>query len=115
MGVMKETKDRIPYSNDFACADRLRLFHEKGNKNIYSVKVCYSMGPDYNPTRRKELHMDYGTFALALERFRCEISADYIRPAKWRMDNIYVVVMTYCGTKLVNEEVMFDKFSRIGI
>ena len=50
--------------------------------------------------------MDYGSFMLAHERYNIEIDPNCSAPFGWHMDEIKIVLMTYNGTELVNEDVM---------
>ena len=50
--------------------------------------------------------MDYGNFKLAHDRYNIETSSNCPAPSNWSLDEIKIVLMTYKGTKLVNEDVM---------
>ena len=99
----------IPYFNDVSCRDRLTLFHNKGYRNIYSVRVSYirpnGKKAGGSPIGHKMLHMDYGTYGLALDRYNIETSTDYL-PSKWSLREISIVAMTYKDTKLVHEDTL---------
>lgn len=50
--------------------------------------------------------MDYGNFKLAHDRYNIETSSDCPGPLGWFLDGIKIVLMTYNGTELVNEDVI---------
>ena len=97
----------IPYSDDVACLRALKKSHKRGYRNIFSVRISY-VQPDKagHPIKRKEYRMDYGNFKLAHDRYNIETSSNCPGPTKWSLDEIKIVLMTYKGTKLVNEDVM---------
>ena len=57
------------------------------------------------PIGHKMLHMDYGTYELARDRYNIETSTDYL-PSKWSLREISIVAMTYKDTKLVYEDTL---------
>lgn len=100
----------IPYSDDVACLPVLKKFHRNGYRNIFSVRISYvrpeNDGHRRRCLKRKEYRMDYGSFMLANERYNIEIGPNCSAPFGWHMDEIKMVLMTYNGTELVNEDVM---------
>ena len=105
----------IPYSDDVACLRALKKCHKRGYRNIFSVRISYvqpdmdghvQLDKDGHPIKHKEYRMDYGNFKLAHDRYNIETSSDCPGPTKWSLDEIKIVLMTYKGTKLVNEDVM---------
>jgi hypothetical protein len=97
----------IPYSDDVACLRALKKSHKRGYRNIYSVRISY-VRPDAegHSLKRKEYRMDYGRYKLAHDRYNIETSFHCQGPKEWSLDEIKIVIMTYKGTKLVNEDVM---------
>jgi len=97
----------IPYSDDVACLRALKKSHKRGYRNIFSVRISYVQpDKDGHPIKSKEYRMDYGNFKLAHDRYNIETSSHCPGPLKWSLDEIKIVLMTYKGTKLVNEDVM---------
>ena len=85
----------------------MKKCHKRGYRNIFSVRISY-VRPDMDghPIKSREYRMDYGNFKLAHDRYNIETSSNCPGPLKWRLDEIKIVLMTYNGTKLVNDDVM---------
>ena len=99
-GIAIDQHRGLVYSDDVAC--RIKKFHDKGVRNIYSVVMTYLV----KTTKRNHvIRMDYGKFHQAQGRFLIETSYE-ARPSKMNLKEIKLLVSTFNGTKLVNEDVL---------
>ena len=108
MGVMKKTACRevaiepnrgVVFYDDTAC--RLKNYHDKGVRNIYSVVLTYAV-PNHG---KKVMRLDYGKFHQAQMRFYTETSTEE-RPTKMKLNSIKLLVETFKGTKKINSDVL---------
>lgn len=90
----------LVYFDDVAC--RIKKFHGKGVRNLYSVVMTYLVK---TTKRNYVIRMDYGKFHQAQGRFLIETSYDGC-PSKMNLKEIKLLVSTFDGTKLVNEDVL---------
>lgn len=99
-GVVVEPHRGVVYFDDSAC--RVKKFHDRGCRNVYSVVLTY-----YVPAlaRKKVIRLDYGQFHQAHGRYFIETSRDYA-PSKMEIKEIRLLVSTFQGTKLLNEDVL---------
>jgi hypothetical protein len=99
-GVAIDPHRGLVYSDDVCC--HLKKFHSKGVRNIYSVVMTYLV----KATRRqKVIRLDYGKFHQARGRFLIETGTEE-HPTAMTIKEIKLLVSTFNGTKLVNEDVL---------
>lgn len=101
-GVVVDSHRGLVYFDDVAC--RIKQFHDKGVRNLYSVVMTYALRGK-EKVRAKTIRMDYGNFYQAQGRFRIETSSE-VKPSKMVLKDIRMTVSTFDGRKLVNEEVL---------
>ena len=99
-GVSIEPHRGIVYYDDSAC--RIKKFHDKGYRNVYSVVLTYHVPA---LAKRKIIRMDYGQFHQAQGRFIIETGND-CAPCKMNIKEIRLLVSTFRGTKLINEDIL---------
>jgi hypothetical protein len=99
-GVVVDPHRGIVYFDDSAC--RIKKYHNKGYRNIYSVILTY-----YAPmlARKKVIRLDYGQFHQAHGRYFIETGND-CSPNRMSIREIRLLVSTFHGTKLINEDVL---------
>ena len=98
--VVVDSSKGIVYYDDSAC--RIKKFHDKGYRNIYSVVLTYHVPA---LAKRKIIRMDYGQFHQAHGRYCIETSKEY-SPSKMNIKEIRLLVSTFNGTKLINEDIL---------
>ena len=98
--VVVDSHRGIVYYDDSAC--RIKKFHDKGYRNIYSVVLTYHVPA---LAKRKIIRMDYGQFHQAQGRYYIETSKEY-SPSKMTIKEIRLLVSTFNGTKLINEDIL---------
>lgn len=118
MGVMNNKG--IPYSDDLDCSQRLVKYHTTGYKNIYSLRIVYIVTSrnGQNGSRKKKkqnvkqrvIRLDYGNYSAAITRFRLEGFMDNKSPTRMKPERMDIVIETYNGEELVNEELMISRF-----
>ena len=108
----------IPYSDDLDCSQRLVKHHTTGYKNIYSLRIVYivtSRGGQNGSRKKKRkmkqrvIRLDYGNYSAAISRFRLEGFMDK-SPTRMKPERMDIVIETYNGEELVNEELMISRF-----
>ena len=99
-GVVVDSHRGIVYFDDSAC--RIKKYHNKGYRNIYSVILTY-----YAPmlAKKKVIRLDYGQFHQAQGRYFIETSTE-CAPNRMSIREIRLLVSTFHGTKLINEDVL---------
>ena len=100
-GIVVDSHKGIIYFDDFAC--RIKKYHNKGYKNVYSVILTYDT--QALAKNKKVIRLDYGQFYQAQGRYLIETSNDY-KPSKMKIKEIRLLVSTFKGTKLINEDVL---------
>lgn len=98
--IVVDSHKGIIYFGDFAC--RIKKYHNEGYRNVYSVILTY-----YVPAlaKKKVIRLDYGQFRQAQARYFIETNTS-CAPSKMRIKEIRLLVSTFQGTKLINEDVL---------
>lgn len=99
-GIDIDSHRGIIYFDDSAC--RFKKYHNKGYRNIYSVVLTYHIPA---LAKRKIIRLDYGQFHQAQRRYYIETSNN-CTPCKMNVKEIRMLVSTFKGTKLINEDVL---------
>ena len=99
-GIVVDSHRGIIYFDDSAC--RIKKYHNEGYRNVYSVILTY-----YAPmlAKNKIIRLDYGQFYQAQERYSMETNNNCV-PHKMNIKEIRLLVSTFNGTKLINEDVL---------
>lgn len=97
--VVVDPHNGVVFYDDISC--KIRKFHNKNFKNIYSVIVKYHV-PALN--KDKVLRMDYGQFNLAQNRFYIETDTQYPHPKQMDIKEVNLLVSTFKGNKLLYED-----------
>lgn len=97
--VAIEPNRGVVFYDDTAC--RLKKYHGKGVRNIYSVVLTYSV-PNHG---KKVMRLDYGKFHQAQLRFYTETGTEE-RPTKMKLSSVKMLVETFKGTKKINSDVL---------
>ena len=97
--VILDSHNGVVFFDDISC--KIKKFHNKDFKNIYSVVVKYHV-----PTLNKDkiFRMDYGQFSLADHRFCIETSEGAIHPSCMDMKEVNLIVSTFKGNNLLYED-----------
>ena len=97
--VIVDSHNGVVFFDDISC--KIKKFHNKDFKNIYSVVVKYHV-----PTLNKDkiFRMDYGQFSLADHRFCIETSEGTIHPSCMDMKEVNLIVSTFKGNNLLYED-----------
>ena len=97
--VVVDPHNGVVFYDDISC--KIKKFHNKDFKNIYSVVVKYHV-----PALKKDkiFRMDYGQFSLADHRFYIETSAEAIHPSCMDMKEVSLIVSTFKGNNLLYED-----------
>ena len=100
-GVIVDSHNGVVFFDDISC--KIKKFHNKDFKNIYSVVVKYHV-----PALKKDkiFRMDYGQFSLADHRFCIETSAEAIHPSCMDMKEVNLIVSTFNGNNLLYEDII---------
>ena len=98
-GVIVDSHNGVVFFDDISC--KIKKFHNKDFKNIYSVVVKYHV-PALN--KDKIFRMDYGQFSLAYRRFCIETSEGTIHPSCMDMKEVNLIVSTFKGNNLLYED-----------
>lgn len=59
--------------------------------------------------KQRVIRLDYGNYSAAISRFRLESFMDK-SPTRMRPERMDIVIETYNGEELVNEELMVSRF-----
>ena len=97
--VVVDPHNAVVFYDDISC--KIRKFHNKDFKNIYSVIVKYHV-PALN--KDKVLRMDYGRFNLAQNRFYIETDTQCPHPKHMDIKEVNLLVTTFKGNKLLYED-----------
>ena len=97
--VVVDPHNGVVFYDDISC--KIRKFHNKDFKNIYSVIVKYHV-PALN--KDKVLRMDYDRFNLAQNRFYIETDTQCPRPKYMDIKEVNLLVSTFKGNKLLYED-----------
>ena len=100
--VVIDSHRGMVYFDDVAC--RIRKYHDKGFRNIYSVVMVYALR-EKEKDHSKTIRMDYGNFHQAFGRFMIETSSNCF-PSRMKLKNIQLLVSTFNGRKLMNEDTL---------
>ena len=97
--VILDSHNGVVFFDDISC--KIKKFHNKDFKNIYSVVVKYHV-----PALKKDkiFRMDYGQFSLADHRFCIETSEGAIHPSCMDMKEVNLIVSTFKGNNLLYED-----------
>ena len=97
--VVVDPHNGVVFYDDISC--KIKKFHNKDFKNIYSVIVKYHV-----PALKKDkvLRMDYGQFHLAQNRFYIETDTRCPRPKYMDIKEVNLLVSTFKGNKLLYKD-----------
>lgn len=97
--VVVDPHNGVVFYDDSSC--KIRKYHNKGFKNIYSVVVKYRVP---TPAKYRVFRMDYGDFHLAQSRFFIETNSQARRPSRMDIREVNLLVSTFKGSKLLYED-----------
>ncbi len=97
--VVVDPRNGVVFYDDSSC--KIRKYHNKGFKNIYSVVVKYRVP---TPEKYKVFRMDYGDFHLAHGRFFIETNSQARQPERMDIREVDLLVSTFKGNKLLYED-----------